>query len=470
MIRNQALGKGRALIQFFYDREYYSRLFGIALPIAFQSFIMNSLSMVGVLMIGQLGEQAVAGVGLANQVFFLLQLGLFGVTSGSSMFTAQFWGRRDVPNIRRVLGLALILAAVVGLFFTVLAIGFPQATLGFYTRDPVVIGLGSQYLRLFGASYLFFAVTSCFAAVLRSTGDVRTPLLVSIGALGLNTLGSYTLIFGKFGLPALGVTGAALSGLGARVLECSALLFLVYRLRTPVAARLGELFDLDRAFAQRVLRPVLPVAFNEVLWSVGITTYSAIYARIGTDAIAAMNIASSIDSLAVPVFIGIANACAILVGNLIGSGDEAQAHRYATRSLALTAAGALFMGGLIYLASPAILEYYKVSPQVIGNARSVLGIIASLLWLRMSNLMLFVGVFRSGGDTRFAFLLDAGMIWALGVPMALLGAFVFDLPVAGVYLMVMSDEAAKWVVGMWRFFSRRWIHNLVHGGETPANT
>jgi Na+-driven multidrug efflux pump len=231
-----------------------------------------------------------------------------------------------------------------------------------------------------------------------------------MAALSLNTLGSYALIFGKLGLPELGVGGAALSGLGARVLECLFLVYLVYRLRTPAAARLREMFSLDRSFAIRVLRPVVPVALNELLWSLGITTYSAIYARVGTDAIAAMNIASSIDSLALPVFIGIAKACAILVGNLIGSGDEIQAQRYAARSLGLSAVAALLMGAVIYITSPAILAFYKVSPQVIDHALSVLAIISLLLWMRMCNLMLFVGIFRSGGDTRFAFILDAGTI------------------------------------------------------------
>lgn len=460
MSRSAAAFSQRSLLEFFNDREYYSRLFRIALPIALQSFVMNSLNTVGVLLIGQLGETAVAGVGLANQVFFLLQLSLFGVASGSSMFTAQLWGRRDIPNIRRVLGLALLLGGAVSLFFFILALGFPQTVLGIYSRDPAVIALGSQYLRIFGLCFPFFAVTACYAAVLRSTGDVRTPLIVSLGALSLNAVFSYLLIFGKLGLPALGVTGAAVSGMAARLLECGVLLALVYRRRSPLAARLNEIFNLDRAFAARVLRPVLPVAFNELFWSLGITTYSAVYARIGTEAIAAMNIANSIDSLALPTFIGIANACAILVGNLIGAGEEALARRYAARSLALAAGAAVLIGALIYLASPAILAYYKVSPQVIASAQSVLVVISSLLWVRMCNLMLIVGIFRSGGDTRFAFVLDAGTVWVLGVPMALLGAFVFHLPVWGVYLMVMCDEAAKWVVGMRRFFSNKWVHNL----------
>jgi len=448
------------IIAFFSDREYYSRMVSVAVPIALQSFVVSALNMVSSLMIGQLGETAVAAVGLANQIFFLFTLVLFGVNSGAAMFTAQLYGKGDIPNIRRVLGLAIILGQAVALIFLIIAVVFPQVAIGVYSKDPAVIALGGDFLRVFGWSYLFVAITLSFSAILRSIGDVRTPLIVSLSALSLNALLSYCLIFGKFGLPMLGVRGAAVSILIARIVECGAIIGLTYGHRSPIAARLSEMFTLDLPFAQRVLKPVLPVALNELLWSLGITAYNVVYARIGTESIAAMNITSTIDNLALVIFIGIANACAILVGNRIGAGEEQKAFDYAGRSLSLGVIGALVMGGAILAGYPYILALYKVSPQVIDYAQHVLIIVAFLLWVRVSNLILFVGIFRSGGDTRFGLLLDAGSIWAVGVPLALLGAFVFHLPLQWVYLMIMADEVFKWVVGMWRYLSKRWIHNL----------
>jgi len=448
------------IIAFFSDREYYSRMVSVAVPIALQSFVVSALNMVSSLMIGQLGETAVAAVGLANQIFFLFTLVLFGVNSGAAMFTAQLYGKGDIPNIRRVLGLAIILGQAVALIFLIIAVVFPQVAIGVYSKDPAVIALGGDFLRVFGWSYLFVAITLSFSAILRSIGDVRTPLIVSLSALSLNALLSYCLIFGKFGLPMLGVRGAAVSILIARIVECGAIIGLTYGHRSPIAARLSEMFTLDLPFAQRVLKPVLPVALNELLWSLGITAYNVVYARIGTESIAAMNITSTIDNLALVIFIGIANACAILVGNRIGAGEEQKAFDYAGRSLSLGVIGALVMGGAILAGYPYILALYKVSPQVIDYAQHVLTIVAFLLWVRVSNLILFVGIFRSGGDTRFGLLLDAGSIWAVGVPLALLGAFVFHLPLQWVYLMIMADEVFKWVVGMWRYLSKRWIHNL----------
>ncbi len=460
MLRAATPAYAKRLVCYFADRDYFRQLIKIALPIALQNLIMSSLNMVGVIMIGQLGDTSVAAVGLANQVFFLLQLVLFGITSGSAMFTAQLWGKNDVPNIHKVLSLCVLLGLTAGLAFLSLSQLVPQMVLGLYSSDPAVIALGSEYLRIFGWSYAFVAITFSYAAVLRSTGNVRLPLLVSISALGFNTLLSYLLIFGGFGLPALGVRGAAWAALIARALECLALLWYTYRLRTPAAMPLHQLWGLDVGFVGRVLKPVLPVMFNELLWSLGITAYNAIYAHIGTEAIAAMNIVATIDNMALVLFLGISTACFILVGNLIGAGKPEKAYQYAVRTLVLSVGLSLLVSGLILSIAPLILSLYKVSPAVIGYAQRVLAIIALLLWLRVSNIIVLLGALRSGGDTRFALVLDGFIIWLMGVPLAYLGAFVLHLPVYWVYLLVMTEEFAKWVLGMWRFFSKKWIHNL----------
>jgi putative MATE family efflux protein len=454
------LQRGLDIVELYRDKEYFERLLKIALPIILQNFITSFLNMVGVILIGQLGETPVAAVGLAGQIFFLLNLLLFGITSGAAIFTAQLWGKHDIANIRKVLGLSLLLCLFAALVFLTISELSPEWALGIYSKDPAVVTEGSQYLRVFGWSFAFMAVTYSYSAVLRSIGDVKTPLIVSTAALALNIGLSYGLILGKLGLPRLGVYGAGLSVLISRILECIALLWITYRRKSPAAVRLREILDVHPSFIMSVLRPVIPVALNELFWALGVTTYNVVYARIGTDSIAAMNIAFSIDNLALVTFIGIANACAILVGNQIGAGQQHHAFRYAARSLGLGVVGSIIVGGIILIGSDIVLMQYKVSPIVIEYAHKVLMVIAFFLWLRVSNLMLFVGIFRSGGDTRFAFILDAGMIWAVGVPMALLGAFVLGLPVYLVYLMVMADEFTKWVIGMFRFFSKRWIHDL----------
>jgi putative MATE family efflux protein len=446
----------------FHDREYFTTLVKIALPIAIQNFISSSLNAVGVLLIGQLGDTSVAAVGLANQVFFLFSLMLFGITSGSAIFTAQYWGSGDLHGIRKIVLLCLSLTLAPGIFFTVIAIGFPQVAMGLYTRDPAVIKLGSDYLQIIGISYLATAVSFTFASQMRSTGSVRPPMLVSVVALGLGTLVNYTLIFGKFGLPVMGVRGAALGTCLARLVECAAMLAVTYLGRFPTAARLADFTGLSQKFFQHYSVIVLPVAANETIWALGITIYNMIYARIGTEAIAAINITSTIDSMAFVVFIGISNASAIMIGNRIGAGEEEKAIQYARRALILGIALALVMGALVLLFSGTILAYYKVSETAAVNARGILTVLACGLWMRVTNMIIIAGILRSGGDTRFAMFLDICTVWFVGIPMALLGTFVFHLPVYWVVTMVMADELTKFIGGIYRFRTHKWINNLAH--------
>jgi putative MATE family efflux protein len=451
---------GERIAAFFSDREYFQELVRFAIPISLQSLVTNSLSMVGVLLIGQLGEVPVAAVGLANQIFFLLQLILFGIASGSAMFTAQLWGRRDEANIRRVLSLSLTFALSASLIFFLLATLAPEMVVGIYSKDPAVIDQGSLYLRVFAPGFLFFAITMSFGVVLRSTGDVKTPMVISIGALTLNMALSYVLIFGKLGAPALGVYGAALAAMISRVLEALVMLAIVYLRRPMVAVRLRDFMSLDLAFAGRVFGPMLPVILNETFWAFGITAYFVVYGRMGTASIAAMNIVSTIDNVALVLVFGIANATAIMVGNRIGAGETQRAYWFAGRSLVLAMLFGILIGSQVLLWSPAILSLYKVSPEVIENARRVLMVVAFFQWIRAYNATMVVGVLRSGGDTRFSFFLDGIIIWVVGVPSAIIGAFVLHLPVYVVYFMVMSEEFLKWVLGLRRFFSRKWIHDM----------
>ncbi len=451
------------IVDYYRDREYFRLLVKLALPIALQSLIASALNMVGVIMIGQLGETSVAAVGLANQVWFLLNLLLFGIVSGCAMFVAQLWGKKDIPNVRRVLGLAVKLGMIAALFFWTLGMFFPGAVLRLYTNDTAVIELGSQYLRIFGWSYGFYAISAAYGVSLRSTGYVRLPLIVSTAALGLNILIAYPFIFGweAVGLPALGVNGAAIAGLIARLLECAAMLGVVYWDRlNPSAASLRDLLELDFKFMASVLKPVLPVIANEFLWSMGITTYSAIYAHIGTSAIAAINIVSTIDQLAFVVFLGIGTATAILVGNLIGQGENEKAYRYAGRSLGLQITGASLMGLLVYLFAGNVFQLFKVSPEVIADARNILTILALGLSVRSANHVIVIGILRSGGDTRFSLVLDGFVIWLVGVPVTAAGAFLFHLPIHLVYALTLSEEITKFVAGLVRYFSRKWINDL----------
>ena len=448
------------IIEFYRDPEYFSNVRKIALPIIAQQAMFSLLNMLGVIFVGQKGDASVAAVGLAGQIAFLLNLVHFGIVSGAAMFTAQFWGKRDIPNLRRVLGLCLILAISASFLFFALAQLFPSQVLRIYSKDAQVIAVGTDYIRTFSWTFLFFAITFSYAVVMRSTGNVITPTMVGVGALFISTVLSYSLIFGKFGLPELGIQGAAVAAVIARFLECTILLAIIYRTRSPVAASLRELLGFDRVFFGRVIKPMLPVILNELFWSLGITTYNIIYGRLGTQSYAAINIVSTIEQVLFVIFIGVSNATSVLVGNRIGAGKEEEAYVYAGRSLGIGIVGGLLLGLVLQLVKDPVLSLYKVSPEVIENAGYLINVVTFFLWIRVNNMTIVVGILRAGGDTRFSLFLDGIIIWIVGVPMAYLGAFVWHFPVYLVYLCAMSEEATKWVLGLRRYLSRRWINNL----------
>lgn len=455
----------RRILDYYRDPEYFSEMRKLALPIITGQFMFSVMNMAGVVFVGQKGETAVAAVSLAGQAAFLLNLVHFGVVSGAAMFTAQFWGRRDIQNLRRVLGMSMGLALAAALIFLLISQLAPEKFLGIYSEDPAVIRLGTEYMRIFSWSFLITAITSSFAMVMRSTGEVKPPMYIGAGALALNTLLSYGFIFGKFGLPELSINGAAVANVIARALECAALVAFIYVRKSPVAASLRELTDLNAAFMGRVLKPMLPVILNELFWSLGITAYSAIYGRMGTDAIATVNIISSVEQVAFVIFIGISNATSVLVGNRIGAGKEEEAYLYAGRSIGLGAAGGILMGLLLQAVKWPILSLYNVSPEVIHNASLVMNVASLFLWVRVNNMTIVVGILRAGGDTRFSLFVDGIIIWIVGVPLSALGAFVLGFPVYWVSVCVMSEEVTKWFFGMARYRSRKWINNLAHVGS-----
>ena len=450
----------RRIADFYNDPEYFSNVRKIALPIIAQQAMFSLLNMLGVIFVGQKGDASVAAVGLAGQIAFLLNLVHFGIVSGAAMFTAQFWGKQDIPNLRRVLGLCLILAVSASMIFFALAQLFPSQVLRIYSKDAEVIALGTNYIRTFSWTFIFFAITFSYAVVMRSTGNVITPTMVGVGALFISTILSYALIFGKFGLPELGIQGAAVAAVIARFLECAALLTITYRTKSPVAASIRELMGFDRVFFGRVIKPMLPVILNELFWSLGITTYNIIYGRLGTQSYAAINIVSTIEQVLFVIFIGVSNATSVLVGNRIGAGKEDEAYVYAGRSLGIGIVGGLLLGLVLQLVKVPVLSLYKVSPEVIANAGYIINVVTFFLWIRVNNMTTVVGILRAGGDTRFSLFLDGIIIWIVGVPMAYLGAFVWHFPVYLVYLCAMSEEAAKWVLGIRRYLSRKWINNL----------
>ncbi len=431
---------------------------------ALQSLLMYSLNMIDTLMIGQLGETEIASVALGNQVFFVLMLFFYGITTGTAVFTAQYWGKKDIPGIRRAMGLCIVTAACGAILVTLSSVLKPGWILAVFSQDIKVIDLGSDYLRIVCLSYLLSAVSMSFAMVLRSVERPKLPLLVTFISLVLNTALNYLLIFGKLGFPALGVRGAAIATAISRFVEFVLLLIIVYWKETPLAGRIGEFLDISSAFARQYFRITIPVVLNEVGWALGFTMYKVVFARMGTEVIAAVNIAENVTNLFLVVVHGTSNACAVMIGNLLGSGEDRKAYNYAVRFSILGPIIGVIIGFVLILFSGWVPLLFRVSQSVRNITHTILILHALVTPFDVFNWQLIVGILRSGGDTRFSMLMEIGTIWGFGVPLAFVAGLVLHQSVVVVFFLVRSEEIVKFVVGIFRLLSKKWVRNVTEEG------
>lgn len=427
-----------------------------------QNLIMSSLAIVDMMMVGQMGEVTIAGVSLASQIYFIFSILLFGTTTGTAIFTAQYWGKKDIPAIHRALGLCLLISVGFALILLFVALVLPAATLSIFTTDQAVIAVGTEYLQIVAWSYLLIAISGSFSVLLRSIEQTRAPMMISGLAFILNTGLNYVLIFGNFGFPALGAKGAAVATLISRSIELTLMLAYVYGRRTPLASTLQELNPFQAAFIRRYFKTVSPVLINEIIWSIGYSVISVIFGRMGTDSLAAYKIVYSIESLAFVAFLGIGNACAVMVGKKIGEGREDMATQYVRWSLMVTLAVAVVLGGIIILAGPLILSGFKVTPETAHLAWLTLIVDMAALWIRGANFCMIIGGLRAGGDTRYTLFTELGTLWFIGIPFSAIGAFFFGLPVYWVLALTLLDEGVKVVIMYFRFRSNKWINRLAH--------
>ncbi|GAA0120838.1 MAG: MATE family efflux transporter [Clostridium argentinense] len=441
--------------------KFYKRMLSLALPIMIQNLISSSLNMVDTMMIGKLGEVEIASVGLANQFYFLFSLFIFGLNSGCAIFIAQFWGKKDVKSIRKVLGLCIILGSLGAVFFTVAALIFPTKVMEFFTKDNQVILLGVEYLQIVGWSYVITAISFAFSFASRSIGRAKLPMVTSAVALICNTVFNAILIFGKLGFPVLGVKGAAIATVIARIIEMILILSVTYIRKTALAGKLNEFCDLSKEFIFSILKTIYPVVINEIFWSLGITMYSVAYAKISTNAVATFQIAGTVQNIFTVAAFGLANACAVMIGNEIGANREENAMVFAKRFVKVSFSLGILIGILLFVSSSSIVSLYNVSPEVIRSAKIILRVYSFVMPFRMLSSLFIVGILRSGGDTKYSLMLEMSGVWGVGVPIAFLGALVFKFPIELIVSLVYLEELVKISFCFPRLFSRKWIKNLV---------
>ncbi|MBL8968921.1 MAG: MATE family efflux transporter, partial [Spirochaetaceae bacterium] len=372
----------------------------------------------------------------------------------------QYWGKRDIAGVRRSFGASLAASLSASLLFTAAALAAPGFLIGLYSPDAEVVALGARYLRIVALSYIPTAATFSLSLSLRSVERVKLPLAATVVSLLANAFLNWVLIFGKLGLPAMGVEGAAWATVDSRAIEFAVVYGVAYSRRYAPAGGLRELADWGGGWGFRFAAVVLPVVVNEVAWSLGITTYNAVFARLGTGPIASYNVINTVNQLAMVLFFGTANAAAVMIGNKIGEGDRRAALVYSRRFALMAPVLGVAVGLLLFPVRALLPLLFRLDAAVLAEAASMLVVLGACFPFRVFNLHVVVGICRAGGDTRFGMLLDMVGVWAVGVPLAALGAFVWGFPAWAVFLLTQVEEIAKSFVGLWRILSGSWVRDV----------
>ncbi|MDR2132403.1 MAG: MATE family efflux transporter, partial [Clostridiales Family XIII bacterium] len=405
-------------------------LLRVALPIALQSLIASSLNLVDNLIVGRLGETALASVGLSVQIFFVHWMLIFGFTGGAATFMAQFWGKRDLNNIRKTVGVAVscCFAASLLIFFIPVML-FPERILGIFTNIPEVIEAGSDFVRINAIAFLTVSFTVPFTAALRATQQTSIPLKISVVVFGLNTLFNYMFVYGNFGAPALGVRGSALATAISRTVELLLVLLVVFGGRNKIAGAAREFMSWNKPLLKKIVGNALPTTLNETLWGLGSSMYNAAYGRIGVTAFAAIQAGNTIQNLFILACFSLGEATLIIVGEKLGRGDLNDAAMTAKKIMKLCVPIGVAAGALLFAASRFIVKLFDLTPEGAEYARFILMIYSLFLVVKIFNATLITGVLRCGGDTKFAMFAEVGAVWLIGVPLAFVGALWLRLPV-----------------------------------------
>lgn len=443
------------------DKKFIRKAIGITIPIALQALLNTSLNLVDTVMIGSLGQSSIAAVGLANKVFFVFTLLLFGIVSGSSILTAQYFGKRDIKNIRRVLGMSLAMGLIGALIFVVPSLICPQRVMGIFIPNENTIKIGAGYLAIAAISYPLTAVTNVYVALLRGVNQVKAPVAVTLISIVIKVILNYTLIFGHFGMPALGVQGEAIATLIVRTIECTCILSIVYIQKGPAAAKLRELFSFNKKFVKLYFSTVSPVIINEFMWGLGVTMYSLVYGRMGDGAVAAITITQTVEQIVTVIFQGISAATAVILGNELGANKLEDAKIHAKYFIILQFIFALIMAAICLFIRSQVIMLFNITDNVGTDIRTCLTVFALYLPFKIFNWINIVGILRSGGDTKAALMLDITGVWVVGIPFAYLGGMVLKFPIYFVYAMVMFEEVYKFILGFRRYKQEIWLKNLI---------
>lgn len=442
--------------------HFFQSVCALAIPVALQSMLQSSFSMVDQIMIGQLGEIQVAGVGLAGKFASIYAVLISAIGAAAGIMISQYLGQENNRGVRQSFFANLLLSGGIAGIFTAVCILFPERIMGAYTRDAQTRQTAAEYLALISGTFVPMAGAALLSTLLRCRERPRLPLYASIAAALLNTGLNYILLFGKLGLAPMGIKGAAI----ATVLsQCANLLLMLPRALLARTENEPQRALLAQFHWRQYLSLLLPLLVCEAMWSLGENVYAAIYGHISTDASAAMTLTNPVQGVVIGALCGLSQAAGVIIGKRLGRGETEDAYWAAKRLLIYGLAGALMLSAAVMLLSGVYVKLYQVEETVKATARQLLFAYALVVPFKVLNMILGGGILRSGGQTKYVMFIDGIGTWCCGVPLGLLSAFVLRLPVAWVYFLLSLEECLRFGFSMAVFRRKKWMRRLDAGAQ-----
>jgi putative MATE family efflux protein len=452
------------------DKGFYKTLLVLSTPIVLQNLITFGVGFSDNVMVGKLGEYAIGGVYMGNQIQTLLQMFMLGIAGAMQVLTAQYWGRRDTDSIRSIVAIAFRITLLVTGLISLATILFPARILGLFTADPLVVAEGVRFLRYMGYSYVFFGVSQLLIAAMRSTETVKIGMYVSIVTFVVNLLLNWLLIFGNLGFPALGVMGCAISTLAARIFEAAAILVYVVFFDRKLHLKFRDMLRRDAHLRRDYFRFGLPIIAGQLVWAFNNLAGSAIIGRVGPEAITATSIAGMLYVLVSIWFMGFAAAVGILTGKTVGAGEYEKMKLYA-KTIQLIFLGIGFLtGGIVYLLRVPFLSLYAINAATQAVSLQFMVVLAVTIVGTCYQGMALGGLVKAGGDTSFVFINDTIFVFLTVLPSALLAAFVFHAPAWVVFACLKSDQITKCAVAVVKINRFDWMKNLTRTRAIEVET
>lgn len=441
---------------------FYKKLFSLVLPIAFQQFMLAAVSASDALMLGVISQDDLSAVSLAAQITFVFNLFMGGLTMGTSILAAQYYGKGDKQSIEKIFGYVIRISFFISAVFFLASLFTPSLLMRIFTSEPELISRGVIYLRIVAASYLFTGISQIYLCILKNTSYAMKSMIVGSSAVVINLFLNAALIYGLWFFPEMGIAGAALATSISKLIEMG-WAYVESLKEKRVRLHIKYCFKAEKWLRQDYWKYTLPMLGDYLVWGIGFSMYSVIMGHLGSDAVAANSIANIAKNLIVSFCTGLGNGGGIMVGNELGTGRLEEAKKYGGLLWKTAIISGILSGILLVALSPLILNITELSPQASEYLKWMLILCACYMIAKAINTTTIAGIFPAGGDPKFGLICDAITMWVFAVPAGFLAAFYLHLPVVVVFLIINLDEVVKVPAAIVHYKKYKWLKNITRG-------